>query len=119
MLSLKQRKNFASSSSGANVLTSSKGIYNSKAVLSSNTESYLTVSECNSRRMEKLVINLSDDVLIDTILVSNHEDFSSPLGHIKFYGSIDFPPKDDEWSFLGTLRPEPADDGNQLLSIEQ
>lgn len=61
--------------------------------------------------METLVINLSDDLLIDTILVSNHEDFSSPLGHIAFYGSIDFPPKDDEWKLLGTLTPESDDDG--------
>ena len=90
-------------------MTSSKGIDNAKAVLSTSTETYMTVGECNSRRMESLVINLSDDVLIDTIMMSNHEDFSSPLGQVKFYGSILNPPSDDNWRLLGTLRPKPED----------
>ena len=121
--SLKNRKNFASSSSGANVLTASSGIFNRQALLSANSETYLTVSECNSERTETLVINLSDDVLIDTILVFNREDFSSPLGLISFYGSIDYPPQDDAWRFLGKLQPElsflEGHDGRHLLMVGQ
>jgi hypothetical protein len=39
-----------------------------------------------------VVVGLADDVQIEDILVSNAEDFSANLGHIKFFGSIDYPP---------------------------
>ena len=79
----------------------------------------MTVGECNSSRMETLIINLSDDVLIDTIMVSNHEDFSSPLGQVKFYGSIINPPSGGNWRHLGTLNPKPDEYANdQILLIE-
>ena len=42
--SLKSRKNFANSSSGANVQDTTAGIVNKNAVLSANDESYLTLS---------------------------------------------------------------------------
>ena len=68
-------------------------------------------------------MNLSDDVLIDTILVLNHEDFSSPLGLINFYGSIDYPPRDEEWRFLGSLQPELSEleghVGTHLLTVKE
>jgi len=85
------------------VLYASAGIFNKGAILSSKSDAYLTMSECNSQHTETLVINLSDDVQIDTILVNNKEDFSSPLGLISFYGSIDFPPENNSWFFLGSL----------------
>ena len=53
----------------------------------------------------------------------NHEDFSSPLGLINFYGSIDYPPRDDEWRFLGSLQPELSEleghDGTHLLTVKE
>ncbi len=88
------------------MLYASKGLVNKGAVLSSNDENYMTVTQCNAQNKEEIVINLSDDVKIDTILVSNREDFSSPLGNMSFHGSIDYPPVDDNWTFLGTLQPE-------------
>ena len=103
---LKKRKDFSSASMGANVLDASKGLVNKGAILSSNDDNYLTITECDSQNKESLIINLSDDVKIDTILVSNREDFSSPLGDISFFGSIDYPPLDDKWTYLGTLQPE-------------
>ena len=65
----------------------------------------MTLSECNSENTETLVINLSDDVNIDAILVSNMEDFTAQLGDIEFYGSIDYPPQDEKWTYLGRLYP--------------
>lgn len=58
----KQKKNFASSSSGANVLAASSGIVNKGAILVSNEEQYLIVNDCNSHNTETVTINLSDDV---------------------------------------------------------
>lgn len=107
---------------GANVLDASKGLVNKGAILSANDENYLTITECDSQNKESLIINLSDDVKIDTILVSNREDFSSPLGDISFFGSIDYPPLDDKWTYLGTLQPElslqAGHDGLHMLTFE-
>ena len=104
--SLKNRLNFASASSGANVLSTTDGIINKGAILKSDPTLYMTLEECHSESTETVIINLSDDVQIDTILVNNSEDFSAQLGEITFYGSIDFPPKDDKWMYLGRLHPD-------------
>ena len=83
----------------------SNGIMAKNAILSSNSEQYLTLSECNNHRTHELVINLSDDVQIDTILVSNQEDFSAQLNNVTFYGSVE-PPQNDVWIKLGSISPE-------------
>ena len=103
---MKNRKNFASSSSGANVLKASEGIVNKGALLKSDDDTYLTVNECHQFKTNTVIVNLSDDVQIDTILVTNHEDFSAQLGDMSFYGSIDYPPEDEKWTYLGSLDPE-------------
>ena len=43
-----QLKNYASKDSGATILSSSKGIKNSGAILSKNIEEYLILPECNN-----------------------------------------------------------------------
>ena len=55
-------------------------------------DTYLTHANCNKNNLDQVIINLSDDVQIDTILVSNHEDFSAQHGLIEFFGSIEYPP---------------------------
>jgi len=68
---LKNRKNFAGSNNGASILRASAGIKAKNAILSNSDEQYLILTDCNNHRSESLVINLSDDVRIDTIIVSN------------------------------------------------
>jgi len=46
---------------------------------------------------------LSEDVAVDTIVVSNFEDFSDNPEEIQFMGSIDYPP--DKWVKLGSIYP--------------
>jgi hypothetical protein len=46
---------------------------------------------------EYVVINLSDDVEIDAIMISNNEDFSANLEDIMIQGASDFPPSDNKW----------------------
>ena len=70
------RKNFASRESGATIAMKYKGVYNPKAILSNSKEEYLILPSCKESEEYELVINLSEDVAIDTILISNHEDFS-------------------------------------------
>jgi len=42
--------------------------------LDSNPDSYLIIPDCQSE--EEVIINLADDVRIETIIASNREDFS-------------------------------------------
>lgn len=51
--------------------------------------------------MYDLIVNLSEDVLVDTIVVTNNEDFSDILSSIEFQGSIDYP--QEKWLDLGTI----------------
>ena len=59
---LKDRKNFANSNNGASILRNSAGVKASKAILTSSTESYMHIENCNNQRSEDLIIILSDDV---------------------------------------------------------
>ena len=51
--------------------------------------------------MPFLIINLSDDIVVEAIEVSNHEDFSESLMEIHVEGSIDYP--SSKWLNLGVL----------------
>ena len=99
---LKKRKNFASRDSGATILDS-QGVINAKSILSKTNDEYLIMQQCNSRVNNSLVIHLSEDVTVDSILASNHEDFSVNLKEIQFYGSNDYPPKNDKWINLRSI----------------
>ena len=83
---LKQRKNYAQREHGATILDE-KGTKNSKSILSKSRDEYLIMDHCNSEVNNSLVIHLSEDVTVDSILTSNHEDFSVNLAEIQFYGS--------------------------------
>ena len=102
---LKNRKNFAGSNNGASVLSASRGIKAKSAILSNSEEQYLILPECNNKRKNELIVSLSDDVSIDTILVSSQEDFSASLAEITFYGSVE-PPIKNQWTTLGSVIPE-------------
>lgn len=104
---MKSRKNFANSKSGATVIKATDGILSKGAILDANDETYLILPNCSntyirtvedlSSMYEYVVINLSDDVEIDTIMISNNEDFSANLEDIMIQGASDFPPSDNKW----------------------
>jgi hypothetical protein len=100
---LLSRKNFASKDSGATILWKSEGLKNPKAILSNNKDEYLILPMCKSSQEYSLIINLSEDVAVDAIVTSNHEDFSDTLSEIQFMGSIDYPP--ERWVELGSIKP--------------
>jgi len=81
-------------------------------VLSSSTEEYLILPSCRDDQEYSLIINLSEDVAVDMIVISNHEDFSDTLREISFLGSIDYPP--DKWVPLGIIRPLAGEHLHQL-----
>ena len=73
------------------------------------------MQKCNSEVNNSLVIHLSEDVTVDSILASNHEDFSVNLQEIQFYGSNDYPPK--KWINLRSIHPKEGDH-NHLLELD-
>ena len=105
------------------MLFASQNINNKGAILVPKDDTYLTHQNCNSRSIDEVIINLSDDVQIDTIHVSNHEDFSAQHGLIEFYGSIEYPPPNDKWINLGSLSPEESElqglKENYILSLSE
>ena len=103
-IDLKSRKNYAEATSGASILQASKGIVNKNAILSASTDTYLSIPDCCSTQEEFVIVNLSDDLQVDTIIVSNREDFSASLATITVQGSIDYPT--DSWYNLGTINTD-------------
>lgn len=101
---MSNRKNFASKDSGATILQKSAGVKNPKAILSANKDEYLILPSCKEDEKYSLIINMSEDVTIDTIVISNHEDFSDNLSEIELKGSIDYPP--EKWVRLGSVFPK-------------
>ncbi len=66
---------------------------NPKAVLSNSKDEYTIMPSCKGNEVFSLIINLSEDVAVDTIVISTQEDFSDSLLEIEFMGSIDYPPE--------------------------
>jgi hypothetical protein len=102
-----KKKNFASKDSGATIIQSSKGVKSRKAILSSSKEEYLILPSCKDDEEYSLTINLSEDVAVSAVVVSNHEEFSDSLLEIEFTGSIDYPPS-EKWLPLGSVHPRPG-----------
>ena len=109
---LQARKDFASKNSGATILKKSNGIENANSILSKSNEEYLILPDCNTHNQE-LIINLSEEVGVEYIVASNHEDFSANLKEIQFYGSSDYPPK--KWKSIGGISPVQGE--NYHLSV--
>jgi len=72
----------------------------------------LILPSCKNDTEYSLIINLSEDVAVENILISNHEEFSDSLSEIKFLGSIDYP--SDKWLYLGTIFPITGEHDHQL-----
>lgn len=101
---------------------------NKGAILDPSNENYMVLPTCDSEHEDFVIIHLSEEVQVGTILVSNHEDFSANLDQITFFGSIDYPPPNDHWVSLGSIRPnrlsreflsEYSDGNNHLLDLEK
>lgn len=95
----KERFSYASFDAGATVLKTHQGAKNSKAVLIENKDSYM-LSECKTQN-KFLVIELSEDIWIDTLVLANYEFFSSMLRTFRVSVSDRWPVKTDKWKDLG------------------
>ncbi|KAG9246371.1 UNC-like C-terminal-domain-containing protein [Calycina marina] len=96
----KQRFNFASFDAGATVLKTHLGAKNSKAILVENKDTYM-LSKCATTN-KFLIVELSEDIWIDTLVLASYEFFSSMIRTFQVSVSEKYPVKMDKWKVVGT-----------------
>ena len=97
----KERSNYASFDCAATVLKTNPRCKGSTSVLVENKDSYM-INEC-SMDNKFLIVELCNDILIDTIVLGNFEFFSSMFRTFRVSVSDRFPVKLDKWRDLGTF----------------
>ncbi|CAM1510292.1 Fc.00g006270.m01.CDS01 [Cosmosporella sp. VM-42] len=95
----KERFSYSSFDAGATVLKTSRGGKNAKAILVENKDSYMLL-EC-SADSKFVIVELSDDILIDTVVLANFEFFSSMIRQFRVSVSDRYPVKAERWKELG------------------
>lgn len=91
--------NYASSSKGSKVLASNKEAKGASNILTRNKDKYLR-NPCSSEE-KFVVIELSEETLVDTIEIANFEHYSSNLKDFELHGSLVYPT--DVWIYLGNF----------------
>lgn len=97
----KERFNYASYDCAASILKTNPEAKGPSAVLGNNKDSYM-LNECSARN-KFLILELCDDISIDTIVVANFEFFSSTFRTFRVSVSDKYPVKTDKWKTLGTF----------------
>ncbi|KAF2823911.1 hypothetical protein CC86DRAFT_372085 [Ophiobolus disseminans] len=97
----KERFNFASFDCAATVLKTNKQAKSATSVLVENKDSYM-LNECSADN-KFLIVELCDDILVDTIVLANYEFFSSMFRHFRISVSDRYPVKMERWRVLATF----------------
>ncbi|KAK4668035.1 uncharacterized protein QC764_702430 [Podospora pseudoanserina] len=109
----KERFSFSSFDAGATILKTSPGAKNAKAILVENKDTYMLL-ECH-RKNKFVIVELSDDILVDTVVLANFEFFSSMIRKFRVSASDRYPVKLDKWVDLGTFEARNARDIQPFL----
>ena len=97
----KERTNYASFDCAAQVLKHNPECKSPSSVLVENKDSYM-LNTCSAQN-KFFVIELCNDVLVDTIVLANYEFFSSIFRQFRVSVSDRYPVKMDKWRELGTF----------------
>ncbi|KAI4778155.1 hypothetical protein E4T52_06930 [Aureobasidium sp. EXF-3400] len=97
----KERSNYASFDCAATILKSNPESKSAHAVLIENKDSYM-LNICSSSN-KFLIVELCNDILIDTIVLANYEFFSSIFRTFRVSVSDRYPVKADRWRELGVF----------------
>ncbi|KAA6411893.1 MAG: sad1 unc domain [Lasallia pustulata] len=97
----KERSNYASFDCAATVLKTNPECTGATSVLVENKDSYM-LNECSAKN-KFLIVELCDDILVDTVVLANFEFFSSTFRSFKVSVSDRYPVKMDRWKELGTF----------------
>lgn len=95
------RTNFASSSLGASIMAANPEMTGPKSLLVGDVDAY-ALSRCDAKKF--VVIQLSEDVLVDELVISNEERYSSAVRELRATGSQKYPAT--EWVVLGNFTAE-------------
>lgn len=109
----KERFSYSSFDAGSTVLKTSPGAKNAKAILIENKDSYMLL-ECAGDN-KYVIVELTDDILVDTIVLANFEFFSSMIRHFRVSVSDRYPVKMDKWKVLGTFEAKNSRDIQPFL----
>jgi hypothetical protein len=96
----KERTNYASFDCAATALKSNKECKSASAILVENKDSYL-LNKCSAEN-KYIIVELCDDILVDTVVLANYEFFSSSFRHFRISVSDRYPVKIEKWKDLGT-----------------
>ncbi|KAJ2713540.1 hypothetical protein H4R19_002195 [Coemansia spiralis] len=96
---LKDRFNYASSDCAAVVLKANREARGLTAILNPKKDQYM-LNECAATN-KHVIVELCDDILIDTLVLGNYEFFSSTFKDVVVHASDRYPPKDKQWTLIG------------------
>lgn len=94
--------NYASDSKGAKVLASNKEAKGASNILNKDKDKYLR-TPCSVEN-KYVDIELAEETLVVTVVIANHEFYSSNVRELELWGSLDYPT--EEWTFLGKFEAE-------------
>ena len=97
----KERSNYASFDCASTVLKTNPECKGSTAILVENKDSYM-LNICSAKN-KFFIVELCDDILIDTVVLANFEFFSSMFRTFRVSVSDRYPVKLDKWRDLGTF----------------
>lgn len=109
----KERFSYSSFDAGATILKTSPGAKNARAILVENKDSYMLL-ECDASS-KYVIVELSDDISVDTVVLANFEFFSSMVRHFRISVSDRYPVKMDKWRELGTFEARNSRDIQPFL----
>ncbi|KAI0539843.1 UNC-like C-terminal-domain-containing protein [Xylaria digitata] len=109
----KERFSYSSFDAGATVKKTSPAAKNPTAILVENKDSYMLL-ECG-RKNKFFIVELSDVVLVDTVVIANFEFFSSMVRQFRVSISDRYPVKLDKWKVLGTFQARNSRDIQPFL----
>lgn len=109
----KERFSYSSFDAGATVLKTSPGAKNAKHLLVENKDSYMLL-ECATPN-KFVIVELSDDILVDTVVLANFEFFSSMIRRFRVSVSDRYPAKPDKWIELGIFEARNSRDIQPFL----
>ncbi|ODA80538.1 hypothetical protein RJ55_03497 [Drechmeria coniospora] len=109
----KERFSYSSFDAGATILKTAAGAKNARAILVENKDSYMLL-EC-AAPTKYVIFELSDDILVDTIVIANFEFFSSMIRLFRVSVSDRYPVKTERWRELGTFEARNSRDIQPFL----
>lgn len=109
----KERFNYASFDCAATVLKTNSQCKSSSSLLVENKDSYM-LNECAAEN-KFVIVELCDDILVDTIVLANFEFFSSMFRQFRVSVSDRYPVKLERWKELGTFEARNSRDIQAFL----